>query len=568
MDICQINPGIVLRTRRPNQSHVYINICTCSQIPYNDDTTYRFQAEKLINMICGSIGTTVKGASVYDIAVHPQVLQEALANPNNESKEQVGLLYLCQQTLICLSLFTSENDFTQYILDSTIVGNYMMRKDQTNISSNPSETPSQRRSSLRLSTIDEDDTRISFMDSLNFDPNFVSYLAIPSMKAIKFLHQLSTKLEDAMRPEPISLQDSMSDKEQRLRSYATLHNQRIRAKLLGRTMEQLMVLDANAPSDDRIRIKELIPYPGFVIKTRRINSDDSPMKQPYKKVFINVYHHADIDRVLDRANIILRPEEEPFIAIGELTDVSDKEGILSLCYHIVISPKYFQETYISSPNRITDADYIQRILQQLNTHYLDTLDIEHFSLPRIKCGYKGEWIQSMSFTYVFPNRTKEEIEEIRQEKLSRPKPVDVTSMEGFAAPNIISDQTSIDGKAMAPWRKMLPRSSITSNKPTVVGIQSRSSNSLQSGGETSFETESVISDLTTDSFMTRIKHKSVRKSILQAFNAEDLYAGQRLLTKEMMIFQPKKVLCLSDILELKEASALKPDILLGWQVNL
>jgi hypothetical protein len=75
VELLEIKPAIVIKTRRPNRSTVYINICISEHVPYN--TKVLESDDKLFYLVCGEVGIAVNGHSVYDFAVNPKAIVDA-----------------------------------------------------------------------------------------------------------------------------------------------------------------------------------------------------------------------------------------------------------------------------------------------------------------------------------------------------------------------------------------------------------------------------------------------------------------------------------------------------------
>jgi hypothetical protein len=107
--------------------------------------------------------------------------------------------------------------------------------------------------------------------------------------------------------------------------------------------------------------KEIIPYAGFVIKTKKLMG----LKE---KVFINIFHHELIEYLPMTAygsegshenpsNAVL--ENRPYFIMGTVSHVLDKEGQNCVTYNIGISSEYFKQPNplimdfsITSPNSV------------------------------------------------------------------------------------------------------------------------------------------------------------------------------------------------------------------------
>lgn len=130
---------------------------------------------------------------------------------------------------------------------------------------------------------------------------------------------------------------------------------------------------------------KLVPFPGFVIKTRRVVMDDN-------KVFINVFHHTSLpDETLILTYTPYSPKETntgstspvsvapdgtvtlpsvgermtPIIYIGAKSSTEDKDGYASLLYNVLVSSSYFerrtvrnQELHITHPTSVNKVIFI------------------------------------------------------------------------------------------------------------------------------------------------------------------------------------------------------------------
>ncbi len=88
---------------------------------------------------------------------------------------------------------------------------------------------------------------------------------------------------------------------------------------------------------------EIVPYAGFVIKTRKLLSEQKD------KVFINVFHHEQIE--VEPANLPksatttssgAAEDNRPYLVMGEATGVMDKDGHNCLLYNVAVSTEYFK----------------------------------------------------------------------------------------------------------------------------------------------------------------------------------------------------------------------------------
>lgn len=103
---------------------------------------------------------------------------------------------------------------------------------------------------------------------------------------------------------------------------------------------------------------EVVPYAGFVIKTRKLLSENK------EKVFVNVFHHDQIE--VEPANLPksvtttangTAEDNRPYLVMAEATGVMDKDGHNCLLYNVAVSTEYFKpgntiDLKITSPTSI------------------------------------------------------------------------------------------------------------------------------------------------------------------------------------------------------------------------
>lgn len=76
----------------------------------------------------------------------------------------------------------------------------------------------------------------------------------------------------------------------------------------------------------------ITPKPGFVIKTHRI--------EDYDKAFINVFHHAAVGIKPPKSDPH-QSNANPYIVIGGVGNILDKDGHNCILYSVVVSSYYF-----------------------------------------------------------------------------------------------------------------------------------------------------------------------------------------------------------------------------------
>lgn len=320
MVLGEIHPVFVIRTRRSTRERVYINVCKCDLVPFNEHITV---AEKrIIHIVCGSMGRTPDGYVVYDVALNPKEV-ELMESEGIDAKSEI-----CEQSLVCVSTLTSEKDFYSYQWETDVT--YKERMLNTKMAA------------AALAEAGE----MEASDSENAS----RWMAVPSAAAFRELLQCCTKLKDLAQGENGEpTQTAMMNKEQ-----AKMHRDRLERKLAGRKdrVEDLTTEEAWRQQHSL----QLTPFPGFVIKTRKRGDH-------LKKVFVNVYHHETVDSFVNEllSQGIVLARDEPHVLFGDSSDVSDKEGVVSLLYHVVVDSKYFLESFLQSSFKITDDYCIQKV---------------------------------------------------------------------------------------------------------------------------------------------------------------------------------------------------------------
>lgn len=72
IEVMEIFPAFVVKTRRPNRTVVFVNICSCRGVPHNQNGLDK--DDGILYMCCGEKGITANDHSVYDIAVSPTLV--------------------------------------------------------------------------------------------------------------------------------------------------------------------------------------------------------------------------------------------------------------------------------------------------------------------------------------------------------------------------------------------------------------------------------------------------------------------------------------------------------------
>lgn len=517
LQLAEIFPAFVVRTRRGNRERVYVNICSCEQVPLN--STAFVEGKRVIYFVCGSMGRTPDGFVVYDVALHPS---ETAACAAGVSGAEVAKTEVCEQALICVSALTSERDFHSYQWETDCV--YRPRLLASKMTKQP----------LQQQTADGAMDGIVELGEVGDDKHH--WMAIPASAAFADLMQCCTKLKDLV-PEvdgngaPVVVAINKES--------AAMHKDRLLRKLAARSVSQIRVSSlATEELFSQHKSITLTPYPGFVIKTHKASDH-------LKKVFINVYHHDSIDQFIADALQDGAAVDEPHVLVSDATDVSDKEGVISLLYHVAVASKYFLESYAQSHTKITDSANVKVVLTTLNNRYQDDLDLDSFVLPRVKGGFKGDWIaDDMMFSF------------------SRPRSQVASPSTAVVALNSAGDEPD----SFLP----LPRAPRDS------------------------ECDSIVSDITTATDATGFT--LTRKSVLDIFyphkqrpgtgklhtnnsGASKTGAvaaaapsatvdGKDMITAEMLLLNRALNLDLRGALQLKALSVTDPLVLTGWQLTL
>ena len=90
--LCTGQPIFVMRARRESdRSNVYINLCTCAEVPFN--TVHGVENETVIYLLVGEKEVAVNDSDVYDVAVSPLVWEEIQHDKTGTYKAKVRLFF-------------------------------------------------------------------------------------------------------------------------------------------------------------------------------------------------------------------------------------------------------------------------------------------------------------------------------------------------------------------------------------------------------------------------------------------------------------------------------------------
>lgn len=70
----QVAAGFVFQVSRPDRSIVFFNVCANKYVPLVDEGT-DFQTSESLFFVVGAPGKTEEGMDVYDVVVHPRVVE-------------------------------------------------------------------------------------------------------------------------------------------------------------------------------------------------------------------------------------------------------------------------------------------------------------------------------------------------------------------------------------------------------------------------------------------------------------------------------------------------------------
>jgi len=94
--------GFVFQVSRPDHSIVFFNVCANKYVPLVDEGTDFETAESLF-FVVGTPGKTEEGMDVYDVVVHPRVVNRSKALDSVQYKRIVSALFLSSATINVLT---------------------------------------------------------------------------------------------------------------------------------------------------------------------------------------------------------------------------------------------------------------------------------------------------------------------------------------------------------------------------------------------------------------------------------------------------------------------------------
>lgn len=73
VNVRQVAAGFVFQVSRPDRSIVFFNVCANKYVPLVDEGT-DFETADSLFFVVGAPGKTEEGTDVYDVVVHPRVV--------------------------------------------------------------------------------------------------------------------------------------------------------------------------------------------------------------------------------------------------------------------------------------------------------------------------------------------------------------------------------------------------------------------------------------------------------------------------------------------------------------
>ena len=614
----------VIRARRLDRTVIYINVCSCDDVPFHDSSHPSTQTVAAIDgtdsnvfvmyMVCGDANKAVNDADVYDVAIHSKVFDDIDHGSGSAEEKEALRQQLCEQVLACLKMSKAETSFFTYSVDNS-VGNYLQAK----------HIQQKRNSMLQmLEEAKESESNEYVMisainQSLNLMDSYDGHLAIPSKKAFKEWQYLHTSITIASNA-PSTLPTLTKEEGKQLQKLLYLRRQHIQSLLRTGNVDnfQRIPQSESAPTNSSMyamslasssmsikmsgimsvsnldmsphphRIPEwktvwLTPNAGYVIKTKAMSLqiplppsaspatsmkkrlDTKPDENPSDKVFINVFHHIHMNAV--QLNHVQNPADL-IIGFGKMNQVEDKEGHHVPLISILVASSFFKIDKIESTKAGPDSDivlaitndaFIKEIITKCNLYYPEIcLDCQHFSLPKVKNGYKGVIPnEGLDFRYQ---------DSFTGQALHQPTP----SSPPQTLPNSTPSKNERRGSTMAQWASDLLHLPLQlgSSTPPPEGNRARLSSQ-----DSTISADDNIPNIPQASPQVNRKlsissRKTNRKSILDVLASHDNHEGEKLLTAEMMEYDPKKNVSVNEAQQAKQQSAETPEFLLGWQINL
>jgi hypothetical protein len=304
---------------------------------------------------------------------------------------------------------------------------------------------------------------------------------------------------------------------------------------------------------------QVTPIPGFVIKTRKLLGNKD-------KVFINIYHHEyiEVDPVVSNSKGEVKLDNRPYLIVGEMSNILDKNGHNCATFNVAVSSEYFRQIN-GLDLKITAPSSIQKIIHKLNLKFGEFLDESSYLLPRSATGFKGEIIPT--FTLTVPVKSDTSLSSPPPVASAVPRPSTCGGLAQGRRGNSCEsmDLTTLDNNSVI--------SELTSELPAQRQGSLLSDRGSLEASNSQWETGSTASAASRHNSVTSSARKRPvpRKSIFDTAQLpmnEGNIAGRNLLSGDMLSYQREESVDNSTAEALKRAAGDDPSSLLGWQISM
>ena len=401
----KITPTLCFEARNRDKAVVYVNICTSTAVPFNlnPDSPHKRHAaltkkNQELMLLIGErgISSTVEGAAVYDVVLHPTVLILCSADATGILREKV-----CAEILRSLYRVQVEPEFTLFTyLPTTSTTIYHERhlsyKDKLAIAGFEEEWLANYRQQLSKHTTTATTGKTGAGgagDSFNdldvndediFRPNELRvYIPLPSISAFFHMEQIVVSTSDLKKPPGNHEKRWLKYKDITQLTDGTLHipsNKRAKkvlpvVKMISTPIllhctntEQALELRSSSTSphnkDNIIKQKQnnsysvsLQAHNAFIITACRTG------KNTGEKVMVHVLHHTFIDDFASSG--ILNPlqdEVDPLLLCNPKSiKLKSSDGSTSRAYHVVIGSSYLSGIENLTGRRIVAPERIAKV---------------------------------------------------------------------------------------------------------------------------------------------------------------------------------------------------------------
>lgn len=450
--------------------------------------------------------------------------------------------------------------------------------------------------------------------------NIIESTRITSINNNKILYQLFASLEERMNQKFEEFKAEVYQHLQQQQEFY-LNNHTVKKKLPGeqskvpsqptQNIPPLYPLNqgasAAAASALDYEMMTITPYPGFVIKTKRLLNQNfmtedntllfNSLNANHDKIFINVFYHDLIE--LEPESYLISSSivnNKPYFITGESFYVLDKHGTNCLTYNICVNDQYFRNTNQNNIVNfsITSPESIRKIIHKINLNFNDFLDENSYSLPRLNNGYKGETIPQISIPINKKNRRKffqesmltveDEVNPNLGGNYNRDSEYSMRSnhrnsinslddcsvISELTADNLLSFESTTSHPTsssypVSPNNKSYSANSSFNNLNAFVSNKSTPRNSFyeKKKGDNISDTNSVSSQSSINSKKNN-KKKLKKKSITSSTLSSNI--NTNLLSYSMLEYNEKLNLSKNAQANLIEESINNPSVLLGYQI--